>query len=78
MVINRENGLFPPLEAFLEEQQLKILARIPEYRKVAEAYSGGEILLEALPDYRVHFSAIAAEIFRRSGEFGLTAAGVLP
>lgn len=78
VVINRENGTFPPLEAFLEERQLKILARLPEDRKVAEAYSNGELLLEALPDYRVHFSAVAAEIFRQSDEFGLTAAGVLP
>ena len=78
VVINRENGLFPPLEAFLEEHQLKVLARLPEDRKVAEAYSNGELLLEALPDYRVHFSAIAAEIFGQSGEFELTSAGVFP
>jgi MinD superfamily P-loop ATPase len=78
VVINRENGSFPPLEAFLEERQLKILARMPEDRMVAEAYSNGELLLEALPNYRRHFSAIAAEVFRQSGEFGLTSVGVLP
>lgn len=78
VVINRENGLFPPLEAFLEEQQLKVLARLPEDRKVAEAYSNGDFLLEALPDYSVHFAAIAAEVFTLSGDSGLMSAGGLP
>lgn len=78
VIINRENGLFPPLDAFLEEHQLKVLARLPEDRKVAEAYSNGELLLEELPDYRMHFSAIAEEIFRQSGEFRLATEGGLP
>ena len=66
IVINRENGLFAPLEAYLEEKKLKVLARLPEDRRVAEAYSTGEMLLEALPEFGVHFSDIAAEIFARS------------
>lgn len=78
VVINRENGIFPPLEAFLKERQLKVLARLPEDRKVAEAYSNGVFLLEALPDYRVPFAAIAAEVFIHSGEIGLTSGGVRP
>jgi len=78
VVINRENGSFLPLEAFLEERQLKILARLPEDRKVAEVYSDGELMLEALPDYRKYFTAIAAEVFRQSAELGLTSGGALP
>lgn len=67
IAINRQNGVFAPLEAYLEEKKLKVLARLPEDRRVAEAYSTGEMLLEALPEFGVHFSDIASEIFARSG-----------
>ncbi len=78
IVVNRENGLFAPLEAFIEEQGLKVLARLPEDRRVAEVYSGGDLLLEALPEYGVHFSNIAAEVFRRSGRDKMLSKEVRP
>ena len=55
VVINREQGEFSPLTRFLSEQNLGVLARIPEDRRVAESYSEGRLLLEALPEYRSHF-----------------------
>ena len=55
IVINRERGDFPPLTRYLAEQKLDVLARIPEDRKVAESYSRGKLLLEALPEYRDRF-----------------------
>ena len=70
VVINRENEPFLPLELFLVEQQLKVLARLPEDRRVAEIYSGGDLLLEELSEYLPYFSAIADEVFRISGETG--------
>jgi len=76
VVINREIGVFQPLDTFLEEQQLKVLARLPEDRRVAEVYSGGGLLLESLPEYHQYFSAIADEVFRKSAEIGYLSAGV--
>jgi MinD superfamily P-loop ATPase len=55
IVINRECGDFPPLSRYLREQKLDVLARIPEDRRVAEAYSRGRPLLEAFPEYRDNF-----------------------
>jgi MinD superfamily P-loop ATPase len=55
VVINREQGEFPPLIRYLSEQKLGVLARIPEDRRVAESYSQGRLLLEAMPEYRSHF-----------------------
>lgn len=63
IVINRENGLFAPLEAYLEEKKLKVLSRLPEDRRIAEVYSDGDMLLESLPEYGAYFSGIAEEIF---------------
>jgi MinD superfamily P-loop ATPase len=78
VVINRENGLFPPLEEFLEEKHLKVLARLPEDRRVAEVYSCGDLLLETLPEYGVHFSNIAAAIFSQSDKTGFSSEEVRP
>lgn len=78
IVVNRENGPFTPLEAFLEEKELKVLARLPEDRRVAEVYSGGDMLLESLPEYSRYFSDIAAEIFRLSGKFETLSKEVQP
>lgn len=78
VVINKDNGTFRPLEKFLEDRRLKITTRLPENRKVAEVYSDGNILLEELPDYREHFSSIAAEVFRQSENLEHSPNGVLP
>jgi MinD superfamily P-loop ATPase len=55
VVINRNNGEFRPLIRYLSEQNLHVLASIPEDRRVAECYSTGGLLLEALPEYRERF-----------------------
>jgi MinD superfamily P-loop ATPase len=55
VVINRLYGEFRPLIRYLSEQKLYVLATIPEDRKVAECYSTGGMLLEALPAYREQF-----------------------
>lgn len=59
IVINRQHGEFPPLARYLSEQKLDVLTRIPEDRKVAEAYSSGRLLLDALPEFRDHFIDLA-------------------
>ena len=61
VVINREHGEFLPLARYLSEQKLEVLARIPEDRKVAESYSAGRLLLEALPEYRDYFIDLLRE-----------------
>jgi MinD superfamily P-loop ATPase len=55
VVINRLHGEFRPLIRYLSDQKLYVLATIPEDRKVAECYSTGGMLLEALPGYREQF-----------------------
>jgi MinD superfamily P-loop ATPase len=62
VVVNREQGIFEPLEQFLEEHSLPVLARFPEDREIATTYSEGTLICKALPMYRVKFRALTAGI----------------
>lgn len=62
LVINRERRLFAPLEEFIVDHKMKVLARIPEDRKIAEGYSKGEIIVETSPDYKGLFYDLARGI----------------
>jgi MinD superfamily P-loop ATPase len=62
LVINRERDRFSPLERYIKEHRLEIFARIPEDRRIAEHYSKGEIIIEALPEYRALFEDLAKTI----------------
>ena len=35
---------------------------IPDDRRIAEAYSRGELVVEALPEYRAHFERLLARL----------------
>jgi MinD superfamily P-loop ATPase len=56
IVINHDRGEFRPLIRYLADEKLRVLACLPEERKVAEAYSAGKLLLEVLPEYRDRFA----------------------
>lgn len=62
LVINRERDRFSPLERYIKEHRLEVFARIPEDRRIAERYSKGEIIVEALPEYRALFEDLAKAI----------------
>ena len=68
IVINRAKDEFPPLENYIKEHGLEVLARIPEDRKIAEHYSRGEIIIEALPEYIPIFHDLAMNIGRVFGK----------
>jgi len=54
VVINRERAISSS-HPVSQRAKIEVLARIPEDRKVAESYSEGRLLLDALPEYRSHF-----------------------
>jgi MinD superfamily P-loop ATPase len=47
---------------------LEVLGRIPEDRRIAESYSRGEIIIQALPEYIPTFQNLAINIGRTFGE----------
>jgi len=56
VVINCDDIGDKEVENFCEVQNITILMTIPWDRRIAEAYSSGKPLLEALPEYKKNFS----------------------
>mgnify|MGYP000849204352 FL=1 len=51
VVINRDQGGYPPLTDYLASAGVPVLAVIPEDAEIARHYSQGSIILETLPRY---------------------------
>jgi len=68
LVINRERDEFQPMEKYIREHRLEVLSRIPEDRRIAERYSRGDIIIEALPEYIPLFNDLAINIGKVFGK----------
>ncbi|MBW1699792.1 MAG: ATP-binding protein [Deltaproteobacteria bacterium] len=62
VVINRADLGDSQLRQYCQQNNIKILAEIRDDRKIAEAYSRGEMICEALPDYKSTFVQLLREI----------------
>ena len=62
VVINRADIGDDRTRMYCRDQQIDILAEIPDDRRIAEAYSRGELVCRALPEYRDIFSELLARI----------------
>ncbi len=62
VIINRENGPYPPLDEFCAEQRLPVLLRIPFERAIAEAVAQGKTLVEIHPEYGDQFRQMFGKI----------------
>ncbi len=67
VVINRQNGRFPPLDTYLSNNNLPVLMALPEDREIAEHYSQGNCIIETLPVYIDQFMELAVNIGRFLG-----------
>ena len=61
VVVNRVGIGDRRTHLFCNEQSIPILLEIPDDRRIAEAYSRGEVLVEALPEYRECFESLLVE-----------------
>jgi MinD superfamily P-loop ATPase len=72
VVINRADLDRRMIHRYCREEWLKVLGEIPDDRRIAEAYSNGKLISEALPDYVPLFKemleGIAEEAAISSGE----------
>ncbi|MGC8838686.1 MAG: ATP-binding protein [Anaerolineae bacterium] len=64
VVVNRDGVGDDRVDAYCREEGIPILLRIPLDRRVAEAYSRGESILEAVPEYQPQFVALVRRIQR--------------
>ena len=68
VVINRDGVGDQGVDDYCAAEGIPILMRIPLDRRIAEAYSEGESLVEAVPEYRERFQALYAAIERLVAE----------
>ncbi|MEW6363469.1 MAG: ATP-binding protein [Acidobacteriota bacterium] len=55
VVVNRVGSGDGRVHAFCQAEGIQVLLELPEDRRVAEAYSRGELLSDVLPEYRLLF-----------------------
>ncbi|MGQ9807034.1 MAG: ATP-binding protein [Armatimonadota bacterium] len=65
VVINRAGAGDDRVERFCEQRDIPVLARVPDNRQVAEAYSRGMLAVDAMPEARRWFEALALEVMNR-------------
>jgi MinD superfamily P-loop ATPase len=67
VVINRVGIGDDRVQRFCSEASIPLLLEIPDDRRIAEVYSRGELIVEALPEYRAHFERLWQAITRHAG-----------
>lgn len=58
VVVNRAGSGDERVQNFCTDQHISLLLEIPQDRRIAEAYSRGELMVDALPEYRDHFERL--------------------
>jgi MinD superfamily P-loop ATPase len=66
VVVNRVGIGDDRVHMFCENEGIPILLEIPDDRRIAEVYSRGELIVEALPEYRAHFERLREAVRERS------------
>lgn len=62
VVINKFDEDENIVKKYCDDEGIEIIGTIPFDRKIAEVYSKGEIIAEALPEYRENFEAILKRV----------------
>jgi len=65
VAVNRMGAGDDRVHRFCRQEGIHILAEIPDDRRIAEAYSRGELVVDALPDYRKPFRTLWARVRSR-------------
>jgi MinD superfamily P-loop ATPase len=67
-IINRVGIGDDRVHTFCGEKKIPVLLEIPDDRRIAEAYSRGELVIDALPEYRSLFSTLLWNIKELRGK----------
>jgi MinD superfamily P-loop ATPase len=66
VVVNRVGIGDDRVHAFCKEKDIPVLGEIPDDRRIAEAYSRGKLVVDALPEYRGSFEKLLESIAERA------------
>ncbi|MEW6379546.1 MAG: ATP-binding protein [bacterium] len=64
VVVNRVGAGDDRVHTFCREQGIPILLEIPDDRRIAEAYSRGDLVVDVLPEYRDYFKRLLKQIMQ--------------
>lgn len=67
VVINRAGMGNDETDRYCRANRVEIIAEIPDDRRIAEAYSRGELICRVLPEYREQFARILRQVSMLSG-----------
>lgn len=67
VAINRSDLGTDELARYCASEGIDVILEIPDDRRIAEAYSRGEMIIHALPEYRTLFDACWNEVMSRQG-----------
>lgn len=67
VAVNRVNADRDIITDYCEQEDVPLILRIPESRRIAEAYSRGETLLSASPAWRESFAGLPAKLAEIAG-----------
>jgi len=62
LAINRADLGDNQVKAYADRENLPILMEIPYDRRIAEAYSRGEMIVEAMPEWKIKFFELYQKI----------------
>jgi MinD superfamily P-loop ATPase len=65
VVVNRAESSNNDARSFCEKRQVAIIAEIPDDRRIAEAYSRGEMICDAVPDMTERFEKLWQQIMNQ-------------
>ncbi|MFC1683692.1 ATP-binding protein [Candidatus Zixiibacteriota bacterium] len=69
VIINRADVGDREVLKYCRREEIDVLLEIPNDRRIAESYSRGELIVDALPEYREDFQGLLEKIFQlRSGK----------
>ena len=72
VVVNRSDLGYDEAKKFCDHERLGILMTLPDRRSIAKAYSRGEMLVEAFPEYRKDFSRLLDRIVHMEQKKGFS------
>jgi MinD superfamily P-loop ATPase len=68
VVINRADAGDARVTEYCGSEGIPVLLEIPDDRRIAEAYSRGYVIVDALPEYRQRFARLAARLRETGAE----------